>query len=559
VINPAPGARIYVVDDQPVNLRLLAQFLDRAGFADVHTFDDPRAALAAIEEHEPDLVLLDLHMPALDGFGVLGELGSRLAGDHFLPVLVLTADAERSARTRALSSGATDFLTKPFDGEEVVLRVRNLIRMRQLHRALEVRNVALAGEVRAVGKALADLEADYQAVAHALGRLTAAETTEATASAICAELSSIAELAAVTLLAFGAAESTVPLAFSPSVGVELKVNAPLPAAESAWLRARASGGTWIASGWPTADAVSRTLPEGAEGDTSAYVPLRSDRTTLGILVVSAEGPDAAARLAARLPALEAFGALSAALLAPGIEERQRTGAVRARVRRAIDERTFWPVFQPIVDLATGMLVGHEALTRFADGGRPDRWFADAAAVGLGVELEEATMESAIVAARRLPAAEFLSLNASPDLVLDAEPVARLLRRVHRPIVLELTEHVPVADYPMMRDAITRLGSSVRFAVDDAGSGFSSFRHIVELAPDFVKLDIGLVRTIEQDRARQAFVAGMVYFALRTNCAIVAEGIETDAERNALRDLAVDFGQGFAIGRPEPAPGSRATH
>ena len=154
--DPILAARIYIVDDQAANLRLLERHLGRAGFEDITSFTDPHAALAAIEADEPDLLLLDLHMPGLDGFGVLDALRALLAADDFLPILVLTGDVERDARSRALAGGATDFLTKPLDAAEVVLRARNLIRTRQLHEIVRARNVTLTSEVATATQALAE-------------------------------------------------------------------------------------------------------------------------------------------------------------------------------------------------------------------------------------------------------------------------------------------------------------------------------------------------------------------------------------------------------------------
>ena len=114
-------------------------------------------------------------------------------------------------------------------------------------------------------------------------------------------------------------------------------------------------------------------------------------------------PEEAVELARRVPALEAFAALSAALLAPGILARQRDDTVRNRIERVITTAAFGPVFQPIVALDSGTPVGYEALTRFADGSRPDRQFADADAIGLGLELEIACLAASLDASRRLPA------------------------------------------------------------------------------------------------------------------------------------------------------------
>jgi EAL domain-containing protein (putative c-di-GMP-specific phosphodiesterase class I) len=111
----------------------------------------------------------------------------------------------------------------------------------------------------------------------------------------------------------------------------------------------------------------------------------------------------------------------------------------------------------------------------------------------------------------------------------------------------------VADYGALREAVADLGRGVEIAVDDAGAGFASLRHVIELRPDYVKLDITLIRGVGDDDARRALVAGMVHFAAETGCLLVAEGIETEAELEALRQLGVGLGQGYLLGRPGPLP------
>jgi EAL domain-containing protein (putative c-di-GMP-specific phosphodiesterase class I) len=142
-------ATVLVVDDTPANVALLKRVLDGAGIARVHGFTDPRRALAHCAEHLPDLVLLDLHMPDLDGFAVMESLKRMVPTDGFLPVLVLTADANAAVKERALAAGAKDFLTKPFDRTEVLLRVANLLETRALYRRLEQQNVDLRSTVEA--------------------------------------------------------------------------------------------------------------------------------------------------------------------------------------------------------------------------------------------------------------------------------------------------------------------------------------------------------------------------------------------------------------------------
>jgi CheY-like chemotaxis protein len=117
VIDPETmaGASIYLADDEPANRLLLEQVLARGGFCRVRSFADGRALLAACALDEPDLILLDLRMPQLDGFAVLEELRGRSHPERYLPIIVLTANATGEERKQALSAGATDFLTKPFD------------------------------------------------------------------------------------------------------------------------------------------------------------------------------------------------------------------------------------------------------------------------------------------------------------------------------------------------------------------------------------------------------------------------------------------------------------
>ena len=228
---------------------------------------------------------------------------------------------------------------------------------------------------------------------------------------------------------------------------------------------------------------------------------------------------------------------------------------REQLRGVIDRRAFEGVFQPMVALYKAEVVGYEALTRFDDGTPPDHRFADAAALGLGPELELATIGAAVAAARELPPGRFVSINLSPELILthrdELEAAIGDLHADH-PVVLELTEHDVVHDYASLRANLSRFDPPVQLSVDDAGAGFSTLRHVVMLDPEYVKLDRTWVSEIDTDPTRQALVAGLSHFARTTGCQLVAEGIESESERDTLADLDVSLGQGFLLGPPARA-------
>ena len=386
-------ARVLVVDDHGPTAALLERVIGNAGLEGVEVVTDARDVARSCLELEPDLVLLDLHMPHLDGYEVLASLRGALPADIYLPIVVLTGDATTDARDRVLSAGATDFLTKPFDRTEVILRVRNLLESRSLHTRLRQHNQVLR----------ADLDA-----------------------------------------------------------------------------------------------------------------------------------------------------------------REETERQQVAERRAIDDRiddvlaanALQMMFQPIADLHTGAILGVEALARFAhDPPRPPNvWFEEAATIGRGDELEIAAASAALRHLGHLPDEAFLSINLSPAAVLHPDLAALLTARAPHRVVVELTEHAAVDDYDALVTGLQDLrASGVRVAVDDAGAGYAGLRHILQLLPDILKLDIELTRGIDADPARRALGSGLVTFAEEIGATIIAEGIENEHELATLRDLGVPCGQGYHLARPGPLP------
>jgi diguanylate cyclase (GGDEF)-like protein len=208
------------------------------------------------------------------------------------------------------------------------------------------------------------------------------------------------------------------------------------------------------------------------------------------------------------------------------------------------------VFQPVVDLASGHLVGYEALARFASssGRSPEAWFARAHGCGLGPELDAAAIRAALEPVGR-PMDTHLALNISPS-ALTSEQVTEALPDDLTGLVIEITEHEFVPDDEVLAGGLAALRErGARIAIDDAGAGYAGLKQMMRVSPDIVKLDRDLVKRIHADPARMALVESFVRFARRIGAIVCAEGIESLDDLAVISDLDVQWGQGFALGRP----------
>ena len=404
--------------------------------------------------------------------------------------------------------------------------------------------------LREVETSLAGSTRERAQIAATLRQLKAGETPEATAQAIADALLGLEGMDSPTVLAFDETGRAVVLGRSGGRLGPVEVGGMLPASRSAYLLERARAGAWTERWEPSPDDGEYGARFAATGLlATVYAPIVGEDGPIGLLAVGTGDPAHTDRLAAHLSALVELAPSARLLLEKPLRARQDMARSRTRIEAIIDERAFHPVFQPIVDLADGAVVGYEALTRFADGTAPDLVFAGARRRGLEPALESATLRAAIAASDALPADRFLSLNVSPSLILAGVELHAILAARTRPIVLEITEHDAVADYAALRSAFVALGSGLRLAVDDAGAGVANFNHLVELRPQFVKVDIGLVRGVNADLTRQALIVALLHFAGATDCQVIAEGIETEAERAVLEKLEVPLGQGYLFGPP----------
>jgi EAL domain-containing protein (putative c-di-GMP-specific phosphodiesterase class I)/DNA-binding NarL/FixJ family response regulator len=512
---------VLVVDDEPAVRDLFARALRDAGY-DTIVAADGIEALEILEHRPVALILLDSTMPRLDGAGVIRAVRGREA-TRTLPVILVTAKADLEDRVTGLDAGADDYMIKPVALDELVARVHAGLRS----------HVTMT-------QAVARQTEDRRRLAAALHRVRDDGSPELRADSFVNDVMLALGIDHLALIGFTADEQAHLIALKSSWPEQDRFGLPgsaLVPSLATGLRERAAQGPWM---WRLGN--DREV---------ACVPVPGQDAPAGLLLFGAVVEKQDGRLSSRMTILLEAADMAAALLGPTWAADLERLSARAALGAIIAEGAFTPHFQPLVSLVDGAIVGYEGLTRFADGTPPDIRFAEAERHGLGAELELATLRAAVQAATALPSTTFLALNVSPSLVLAGEGLRSALAARAQEVVLEITEHARIDDYAALQAALERIDPPVKVSVDDAGSGYASLRHILALRPAFVKLDISWVRDIEADPARQALVAGLVHFAAEVGCALIGEGIETEAELRTLRQLGVAFGQGYLLGRPLP--------
>ncbi|HWT25038.1 MAG TPA: EAL domain-containing protein [Solirubrobacteraceae bacterium] len=302
------------------------------------------------------------------------------------------------------------------------------------------------------------------------------------------------------------------------------------------------------------DPLTSHLPPTADAGIGAYigVPVRlADGRLYGTLCGCSHEP---ANVQDRdVGVMEALAAVIADVLSRDPHRHGERRRHAAQIARALDDGAVRMAFQPILRLHDGSVVGYEALARF-DGQPPtrppDEWFAAAWEIGVGTELELLAVRTAARALERLPGDAYVSVNADARTIMSAGFAGAVAGCDTRRLMIELTEHAPVREYEPLIAAMAALRRrGVRFAVDDAGAGYSGLNHMVRVAPDVIKLDRFLIAGVHEDPARRALTASAAVFAAETGTTVVAEGIETEAEMATLRAAGIDYGQGFHLGRP----------
>ena len=252
--------------------------------------------------------------------------------------------------------------------------------------------------------------------------------------------------------------------------------------------------------------------------------------------------------------MRVYAEMAAEHIEAAINAETRSGEIADQVRTVITGQGLSCLYQPIVDIVRGRVVGFEALARFSSTPprSPDAWFADAARVGLDIELENEVIAQALRSFPMLPATVSVAFNVSSNILLNGRLERAFASVSLDRVVLEINEHMSIRQYDEIARVLAPLRErGLRLAVDDDGRGLDGFRHILNLKPDVIKLHRTLVHGIDRDPARRAHAGALVQFGKGQGCELIAEGVETAAELSTLKALGVVRMQGYFLRRPAP--------
>ncbi len=520
--------KVLVADDDAVVLALLTALLGgEEDFEVVGTAQDATTAAALAVRTEPDLVLLDVSMPGGGGPAAAAAIHARMPKTK---IVALSACEDVATVRGMLDAGVHRYAVKGMPNDELLALLRTVMEGFD-------------------GDPVVIVEPGRPRYARGAVGVLAAMSDTAGLMTVAAAVSADPDLELIGLAQSAAHAGTLAARHRPAVAL---VDAGLGAGggdrATALIRS-ASPGTAVIALWSGRDR-SQLLSMIRSGARGHLAQPAAANVASAIRDVAEGGVSLDPGLAAVLVE-ELVARLDSR------DEPSSPTALGDRLERAARGEGLITMVQPIVNLRHRGVVGHEALTRFALAPRqsPDVWFAEAAAVGRGTELELIAAERALRTMPDLPADSWLSVNVSPGVATTPEFLDLIPEDSADRIVVEMTEHAPVYDYGALTDALAPMREmGVRVAVDDAGAGFASLRHILLLRPDFIKLDISLCRGVGEDDARRAMARALVGFASETGATVIAEGLESPADVAALRLLDVPLGQGYELGRPAPLAG-----
>lgn len=300
--------------------------------------------------------------------------------------------------------------------------------------------------------------------------------------------------------------------------------------------------------------LTQTIPVTHDLSIRSYVSVpirRTDGTVYGMFCSLGKAPRPSLN-SRDLEVVRAFASLAADQVNAQLSFDAAVQLKKSAIEDILKLRSFEIALQPILRLQDQGTAGYEALCRFSPEPyrAPNLWFDDAAEVGLQTALEIYVIEVALAFLPELPASCYLAVNTSPATLATGKLSKIIAAAGGDQVVVEITEHAAIENLDVLLMEIDRLRDlGARIAVDDAGAGYSGLQQIIRLRPDVIKLDMSLTQDVDKDLARRALASAMVQFAQDTNARVVAEGIETEVEMRTLKNIGVELGQGYHLGRP----------
>ncbi len=556
------NAKIMIVDDEPINIDVVQAFLEDEDYSNFITVEDSAKALKVLEETRPDLLLLDLLMPEVSGFDILSSVREHPKFKH-LPVIILTASTDTQSKLKALDLGATDFLSKPLDSSELVLRVRNtlaakayqdqltyydsLTKLPNRHLFLEQLSWTLKKAKRHNEQlALLSIEIDnYDKVVDTIGFNTGDEVLRTVAHRI------------QTVIR----ESDILGRYADSKDATMDIY-HLEGSNFSLIIDRISAGEFAAL---VADRIIKALrkPVLVTGN-DIYVTI-----SIGIANGPREGdePTELLRLAtsakdyAKKRGGDSFQFSSNAIN----EMYEKRLKLETRLRKALEKKELILYYQPKLDMQTGVIKGVEAVLRWKVDDKiilPNDFIPLAEETGLIVPIGEWILCEAcrqlkewhqlnqmpISMSVNLSARQFAEPNFLPDIkqIIDNSGIDK------RFLILELTESLLLRDndnnIKLMR-SLKAMG--LKLSIDDFGTGYSSLSYLKNLPIDELKIDRSFIKDLSESYENRAIVSTIIFLAHSLNLATVAEGIEKKEELTYLRELDCQQYQGFLFSPAVP--------